>query len=418
MNRPALVVVVGGGVAGLCCAHRLHQSGVPFVLLEADEGPGGRVQTDRYGGFLLDRGFQVLLTAYPEARRHLDYKKLDLRTFTPGSLVRSGGEFHRLVDPWRQPFKGLSSLFSPVGSFTDKLRIAKLRSKVCRGSLEYIFQAADRSTLSELRQLGFSEKMIDQFFMPFLGGVFLDRELETSSRMLNFVFRMFSQGSTAVPAEGMGQIAKQLASGLPKGSMRYGCRVRAVTANTVWLEDGTHIESSAIVLATGGEATASLLGLPFNPSYRRSVTCIYFSAPEPPTQEPILVLNGEGAGPVNNLCVPSLVSRHYAPPGQHLISTSILGGSSEDALEAAVRQQMHEWYGSQVTAWKHLRTYRITEALPNQPTGQQPLFHQGKSRPGLYLCGDFCLQGSLNAAMYSGRSTAEEIARDLATILV
>ena len=168
MNRPALVVVVGGGVSGLCCAHRLHQAGVPFVLLEADEGPGGRVQTDRYDGFLLDRGFQVLLTAYPEAKRQLDYKKLDLRTFTPRSLVRSGGQFHRLVDPWRQPLQGQPALFSPVGSFLDKLRIAKLRAKVCRGSLVNIFQAADRSTLSELKQLGIQSKDDRAVFYTFL----------------------------------------------------------------------------------------------------------------------------------------------------------------------------------------------------------------------------------------------------------
>ena len=418
MSSSEKVVIVGGGVSGLSCAHSLHQAGVPFTLLEAAEVPGGRVQTDAYEGFLLDRGFQVLLTAYPEARRSLDYNKLELCKFTPGALIRSDGKFHQFVDPWRHPLKGFSSLFSPVGSLADKLRVAKLRSKVCRGSLSNIFHAPDRSTLAELKERGFSPQIITQFFKPFLGGIFLDQELETSSRMLNFVFRMFSRGDAALPADGIGQIAKQLAARLPKGSIRYGCRVQSIEQNRVQLERGEEIAGAATVLATGGEATARLLGRAFSPHQCRKVTCIYFSAPQSPIREPLLVLNGEGTGVVNNLCVPSLVSRRYAPPEQHLISASVLEEVDGTNLEMAVLEQMRDWFGEQVKGWKHLRTYRIEEALPNQTAGYPPQFAQGKISPGLYLCGDFCTQGSLNAAMYSGRLVAEEIAGDLAQVLV
>ena len=418
MSSSEKVVIVGGGVSGLSCAHRLHQAGVPFTLLEAAEVPGGRVQTDEHEGFLLDRGFQVLLTAYPEARRSLDYNKLGLCKFTPGALIRSEGKFHQFIAPWRHPLKGFSSIFSPVGSLADKLRVAKLRSKVCRGSLFNIFHAPDRSTLAELKERGFSPQIITRFFKPFLGGIFLDQELETSSRMLNFVFRMFSRGDAALPADGIGQIAKQLAAGFPKGSIRYGCRVQSIEENRVQLEMGEKISSAATVLATGGEATARLLGRSFGPHQRRKVTCIYFSAPQPPIREPLLVLNGEGTGVVNNLCVPSLVSRRYAPPDQHLISASVLQEEDGTNLEMAVLDQMREWFGEQVDGWKHLRTYRIEEALPNQTAGCPPQFAQGKIGPGLYLCGDFCTQGSLNAAMYSGRLVAEEGAGDLAQLLV
>ena len=40
-----------------------------------------------FNGFRMDHGFQVLLTAYPGARRWLDYKKLDLQEFSPGALL-------------------------------------------------------------------------------------------------------------------------------------------------------------------------------------------------------------------------------------------------------------------------------------------------------------------------------------------
>src|SRR5512134_1163452 len=121
------VIVIGAGLAGLCCALRLQQGGRAVLLLEASDGPGGRVRTDRVEGFLLDRGFQVLLTAYPEAQRGLDYQALALQTFYPGALVRAEGKFHRVADPWRRPSAALTTLFSAVGTCGDKLAVARLR---------------------------------------------------------------------------------------------------------------------------------------------------------------------------------------------------------------------------------------------------------------------------------------------------
>src|SRR4051794_26838005 len=185
------VVIVGAGLAGLCCARLLHQRGVPFLLLEASDGVGGRVRTDVVEGFRLDRGFQVFLTSYPEAKQVLDYKALDLKPFLPGALIRHAGRFHELTDPWRRPFAALRSLFSAVGSFADKLRVARLRSRSLSGTIEDRFRDPEFTTLQSPRDAGFSASMIEGFFRPFLGGIFLDRELRTSSRMFHFVFRMF-----------------------------------------------------------------------------------------------------------------------------------------------------------------------------------------------------------------------------------
>ena len=134
-NRPD-VLIVGAGLAGLCAARRLHEAGVSFQILEGSDGIGGRIRTDHMDGFLLDRGFQVLLTAYPEARAVLDYAALDLKKFTPGTLSWFAGRLNQLVDPWRTPGAWMDSLRSDFGTFRDKLRIARLRSRLRRKSLE------------------------------------------------------------------------------------------------------------------------------------------------------------------------------------------------------------------------------------------------------------------------------------------
>jgi phytoene dehydrogenase-like protein len=211
MATSADVVVIGAGLAGLCCARRLAEAGVSFQIVEGSDGIGGRVRTDEVDGFLLDRGFQVLLTAYPEARRLLDYSRLDLKPFSPGALSWFAGRMNRLVDPWRTPGMWLEGLRSDFGTLGDKLRMARLRSRVQRSSIEEIFRRPDRATKDTLKNEGFGQEIIHRFFRPFLGGILLDGELKTSSRMFEFVFKMLSEGDTSVPASGMRAIPMQLA---------------------------------------------------------------------------------------------------------------------------------------------------------------------------------------------------------------
>ncbi len=406
------VLIVGGGLAGLCCARRLHDAGRTFLILEGSDAAGGRARTDRHDGFLLDRGFQVLLTAYPEAKQFLDYKALQPKYFEPGALVRYRGKFHRFADPWRRPRHLLATALSPVASFGDKLRIARLRNRVGRGSLEQLYQRPAVTTLERLQEQGFSSRIIDHFFRPFLGGIFLEPELQTSSRMFEFVFRMFAEGDAALPAQGMGQMADQLVRSLPPDSVRINARVVQVAPDRVRLDNGDELPASHVVVACDGPNAGELMGSGFQRG-TNGVTCFYFAASRPPVDEPILVLNGEGRGPVNNLCVPSQVAAAYAPAGRSLISATVLGVDANeqlDKLQADVLQQMKEWFGSEVDQWRHLKTYRIPGALPSQePPALSPVVKPAVADNGLYLCGDYLDTASIQGAMISGRRAAEGI---------
>jgi len=407
------VVVVGAGLAGLACAVRLHRAGVRVLVLEAADGVGGRVRTDEVAGFRLDRGFQVLLTAYPEARDLLDLPALNPRAFLPGALIRRQGEFVPLVDPLRRPGLAPATLRSPVGSLADKLRVGLLRAACLRGSIDSQMGGDDLPALEFLRRRGFSDGMIDGFFRPFLGGVFLDPDLDTTSRMVRFVLRMFAAGQAVLPAGGIGAVAAQLGERLPEGAVRLAAPVVEVARGRVVLAGGEVVRCEQVVVATDGEAASRLL--PGVPAPRwNSVACVYFAAHRAPIAEPYLILDGDGTGPVSNLCFPTRVAREYGPGDRELVSASVLGPALDHPdLESRVQAQMVDWFGAEAGDWVHLRTYRITNALPRQSPGWlEPPARPVRIGPAVYVAGDHRDTASSNGALAAGRRAAEAVLAD------
>jgi len=409
--RQTEVVIVGAGLAGLSCARELLRGGCSVCLLEATDRVGGRIGTELRNGYRLDRGFQVLQTAYADAQRALDLEALDLRAFAPGALIRFEGRFHRLADPWRQPFSALRTLFSPIGSLADKLRMARLRRQALGASVDQIYARRETTADAFLRAQGFSDAMIERFFRPFFAGVFFDPTLSVSSRAFEFCFRAFAADRTALPAAGMGAIPAQLAAALPQDVIRTGARVAALREDGVTLDSGERVAAGATVLATDGIAAARLLGDGQRPG-TRGTTCLYFAADRAPIDEPILVLNAEAQGPVNSLVVPSLLSRDYAPAGDALIAVNVLGVPAQDdaSLTAAVRAQLGGWFGPVVDGWRHLQTMRIRHALPLQtPPVANPRTVDPRRAERLYVCGDYNNAPTIQWALFSGRRAAEAV---------
>ncbi len=424
MSANPEVVIVGAGLAGLCCARTLHAAGVSFQLLEASDGVGGRVRTDVVDGFQLDRGFQVFLESYPEAQRVLDYAALDLKPFEPGALIWFGGRMHRFIDPWRKKGEWRAAYDSPVGSLADKLRLARLRRRLGNTPVEKIFAHPEKSTRQDLAAEGFSPVMIEHFFEPFFGGILLDRDLKTSSRMFEFIFSMMAKSRVSVPARGMGAIPAQIATKLPVNSIRVNSPVEKIDGTTVTLAGGEPINARAVVIATDGITAAKLLAgsaaeIPTPAS--RSVSCFYYAAEEPPVAEPILVLAGTRGGTVNNLCVMDAVAPGYAPVGKHLVSVTVLGDYSgkdneltEEQLNGFVIADLKGWFGPVVRSWRLLKSYRIPHAQPEQLPGTlNPAERPVRLSPTTYVCGDHRDNASINGAMVSGRRAADALLADL-----
>lgn len=422
MPNSTPVVIVGAGIAGLTCAVYLKQAGINALLLEAGDKVGGRIQTDDVDGFQLDRGFQILLTAYPEARRLLNYSALDLKPFRSGALIRDRNEWITLVNPLEEPTAVFKTLTSPVGTLADKLKLAELMRRTQTTSVDELFRQTPITTRTFLEEYGFSHQITERFFRPFFGGVFLEDALTTSSNFFEFCFRMFFTGEAAVPARGIGAIPEQLASRLGAGQIRLNSPVVQLSDNTVYLKTGETITADTVVLAVDATQSARLTGTPapIEQAFNHT-TCTYFSADmdqltRPENQKKLLLLNTHRSSAVHNVAILSDVAEHYAPAGKTLISVSTQGimQFDEQVLTQEIRQELTSWFGPGAAQWHHLKTYHIPQALPAyspMQAGTDALRKPLRLDKNRYQCGDHTTYPSLNAAMQTGREVAEMISQ-------
>lgn len=413
------VIIVGAGLAGLTCAKVLSESGASVEVFEASDGVGGRVRTDEREGFLLDRGFQVYFTAYPASRRHLDHDALDLRAFDPGAVVCRGRERNVLADPLRDPKSLLPSLFSDVAGLRDKLLILRLAASASPGGTEAAGDwgadsgsEPDETSESYLRRAGFSERFIDGFFRPFYGGILLDRSLSTSAKVLRFTFKMLATGKTAVPARGMAEIPRQLASRLPEGAIHLNASVKELLrygggVTGVRTARGDH-EADAVVVAAEGPEAAKLSGADA-PREGLVQTCVYYSCAPGSLGGKKIMLNAEDEGFLNNVVEVSRVAPGYAPDGRGLVSAVALGkDNTKVSDEETYRRGMED-----ITRWAPeadlapLAVYRIPFAQFAQPPGVHAKLPANATRtPGLYLAGEYTQDSSINGSMLSGERAA------------
>ncbi len=407
------VIVVGAGIAGLACARNLERRGIQVTVLESDSRVGGRVRTDNVEGFLLDRGFQVLLTGYPESRAALDLGALDLRPFRPGVKIWRDGRFHHLGDPSRRPGDVFATLAAPFASLSDIRRLWSLRRRLLRSPLDELLKRPEQSTRTLLDEVGFSTGFVEAFLQPFFSGVFLESSLATSSRFFEFVFRSFAIGDASLPNRGMASVPAQLAADLR--SIRLGVRVASVSPKSVALADGSSLDADATVVAAGPRASAALLG-DSEPSMNGTV-CLYYAASEPPYRAPWLTVNGDRGGLVNLWFPAEQIAPGYAPSGRSLISVTLREPSDlpDAELDVAVRRELSAPHGSATDGWRLLRVDRITGALPRQvPPALEPISRSVRRADGIFVAGDHLEMASLSGALRSGRLAARAVAESLA----
>jgi protoporphyrinogen oxidase len=404
-----MIVIIGAGIAGLTCAKYLKDAGIEATILEASDAVGGRVRTDVVDGFKLDRGFQVLLTAYPEACKLLNYKDLRFKIMPSGARIRRGNDFFVMPNPLKNIETAPQALFAPVGNFWDKLKVLQLNLSV-RNALPPDASKPQKAqtTLEFLKEFGYSDTIIERFFRPFFRGVFLEKGLKTDATFFKFLFRQFAQGDVVVPENGMQAIPEQIAAHLNPKQIRLNTSVERIEGKTVFLTNGETIVADKIVIATDAPVAAKLLNekyvIPFN-----STDCVYFTTDRPLSisGKSYLIINSNSNELIDHLVVLSDIAPSYAPAGKTLISVSVVGknGLSEADLTKKIEVELNNWFGNN-HAWQHLKTYRIPNALP-QYFDDSNAHKSLKINDCMFRCGDYTAYPSLNAAMKTGREVAE-----------
>ncbi|MEU5365891.1 NAD(P)/FAD-dependent oxidoreductase [Streptomyces sp. NPDC005925] len=407
-RRAPNAVVVGAGLTGLACALDLCRAGWRVALLEGSDGVGGRMRTDRRDGFLLDRGFQVFNTSYPQVKRRLDLRSLRLRPFTAGVVAHTPDGPVRIADPTREPGAAGALLPGRVFSARDLVALAALTVRDAVLPASAVVRRRDESTSAALTRAGVSDAVIADILRPFLSGVFLEDRLETSARFFHLVWRSMVRGSLCLPAEGIGAVPARLADGLPDGVLRLERPVVEVTDAGVLLEDGGEMPARAVVVATDQAAATRLLPQLTVPD-ARTVTTYYHATDSTPITEPTLMVDGTGT--ILNTCVLSRVAPTYAPPGTGLISTSVLG-KDPPGRARGVLGRLAEVYGTDTSGWHQVAAYTVEGALPAM-LPPWPLSRTTRIGPGRYVCGDYRATGSVQGALASGARAAREVSADL-----
>lgn len=417
------VVVVGGGLAGLVAARHLAEAGLEVELLERRDRVGGRVRSRTVDGFTLDRGFQVLFTGYPAAKRELDYDALDLRSFAPGATIAQPGRRSTLADPLGDPRAALPTLLNRDVRTTDKLRLFTLQRELRRRDVDEIFperEAADGEPEPTIRaylaERGFSTAFVERFAEPFYGGITLDRRLETSSAVFEYTFKMLSEGKTVVPADGMGTIPEQLRDrAIEAGvTVRTGVSVTRLDESeesvTVESDDGTR-SPDAVVVATDPETAAELTGIQ-TPTEAKPSTTVHCSLPGHQSLDTgsRIVLNAADDRP-NTVAPMSAAAPEYAPEGEQLLSATFLEDADEapETLGKAVRDALDSWFPeNHFGNLEVIDVDRIAFAQFAQPPGFSTDLPSPNAPDGpVVLAGDYTEWSSIQGALSSGRRAAE-----------
>ena len=426
----APVVVVGAGLAGLTCAKELSAAGQPVLLLEAADAVGGRLRTDRHpDGYLLDRGFQILLSGYPALRRHADLDALSPGAFDAGALLWDGDRLVALADPLRHPSAILSALTTGIIGVVDKVRLAALGVRYRRVGWQSAYDAVDGdgpdvSAAEDFRRDGFSESFLDAFAKPFWGGITLDRDLErVSSHVTRYTFKMFLEGTAILPAGGVQALADQLADRLPAGAVRLDTPVDEIVTPdgraTGVRSSGDTVEAAAVVVACDPLAARRLTGLAAIPEQGLGCVTVFLVGERDPGVGKRLVIDATGKLGVNHIGPLSAVQSTYAPPGKHLLAAIMLGPEAladpdDDRLGRRARADVATVLGHEEADWTAIRVDRVPFAQFAQPPGIHATLPPVRTAtPGLYLASEVTVDSSQNGAMLSGERAAAAVLEDL-----
>ena len=387
------IIIVGAGMAGLACAQKCSESNQDFLLIEKSDRIGGRVGSLKNDGFVFDIGFQVYNTAYEVTNKLLRNKLDDFSPFLPGAKIISGKNSTIISDPMRNFSKVFHTIFSSAGSFKDKIKILTLKYQLSNYSIDFD-ENVDMSTVDFLKQYGFSDKIINNFFHPFFSGIFLEEKLDTSSKFFKYVFSNFNKGLAVIPKDGMQEIPDKIFSNARPDFLSNREVTKILPKNNLQLNNGDIISFKKLVLTNESCGLVNQYDIKYN-----SVTTVYVSTELSFRDSRYIHLFPQDEL-INNVAFVSSVSPGYAPLNKTLISISIIVKGQQVELEQTIKQKMSAYFGGVSSDYTIEKIMKTKKATINQPSG----FFQPKTTAvdSIILAGDHVTNGSIEGAVISG----------------
>lgn len=403
MKDKETIYIIGAGVSGLIAAYELEQEGFHPIIIEQTDEVGGRVKTIHEKGYALDLGFQVLLSAYPLAKKYLDLEALELHKLESGALIYVNDKAYRIGDPMRNWKMLFPTIFSDIGSISDKLKVLKLNNRLKRKSIDEIFESHETTTLQYLIEFGFSPKIIERFFKPFFAGIFLESSIQTSSRMFEFVYKMFGEGYATIPKLGIGEISNQLKNKLHHTEFIFNCEVKDITNDKILMVSGENLPHDGVIIATN--STSMIRSHKGSDMKWKSCMCLYFEVDQTNIPANTIALIVDGGNYANNLYAYTDIKT-----GKTILSVTTLEHMNKTDAEIIenIIAEVKKYTGALKVDFIH--HYRIKQALPdilNLKMTVQP--GENQVMDNIFLAGDALMNGSLNAAMESGRIAAKTL---------
>ncbi|WP_299012128.1 FAD-dependent oxidoreductase [uncultured Polaribacter sp.] len=396
--------IIGAGISGLIAAQILENYGYHPTIIEASATVGGRVKSDIEKGYTLDHGFQVLLTSYPAAKKYLDYKALKLQEFLPGATIFKNNKAQTIGDPLRNLPLLFPTIFASIGNFSDKIKILKLNAFLKKKKIAAIFAEKEKTTLQYLQDYGFSPSIINDFFTPFFSGIFLEPNLETSSRMFEFVYKMFGDGLAVLPKKGIQEIPNQLKSKLKNTTFLFNTKVKEVKDTAIVLENNKTLATQITIIAT--DANPLVANLKNQETAWKSCDTLYFETENKVIKKPLIGLIANKNALINNIFYHTSIATTIKHE-HDLLSVTVV--KNHNLNEAELIDKVTEELKTlcNINVKQFIKHFTIKKALPKLSNLQYEISStETKLKSTLFLAGDQLLNGSLNAAMISGERAA------------
>jgi len=385
MSESCDVLIIGAGLAGMSAAISLQAAGRDVRIIESSDRPGGRVTSDVIDGFICDRGFQLINANYPALQALDVIKEIDFVRAPRVIEVALGNDRRALGDPRVAPWTALDKA---TGTIPEKLSLLPFLVSTPKEnqSVEDVLKGSGSVYVRALR--------------PFLQGVFLTDPKNVDARYGQSITKSFVTGSIGVPRNGVAELSKALAARVR--SITYGVQADSLEGKVVKTST-CDFNFANVIVATDATTATQLLGLPEVPRMAGCITW-YHAVTNNPSGSGRLIVDGQNRGPIINSIVISDISSSYAPPGQHLVSTTTDLG----ATESDVRRHLSVMWGISTHDWQLIAKYEIPAALPIQNVGRG-LTQTVKVSDNVFVVGDHRAVPSQQGALFSGRLAAELI---------